>query len=135
MYSNQALAYFFLRITMGTNLVIHAWVKLGKAYLPFIEKTRDDFGTSGLPDVIVSPLAHAIPWAELLIGITLLFGVYTRLSIIAAHVLMIVLISGQCFLMQWNTVGIQLIYSALFTWLLYKGKQNELSLDQILKRA
>lgn len=134
MYSNKALAYLFLRITMGINFIIHGWVKMGKAYLPFIDKTRADFAATPIPDMLVSALAHAIPWAELLIGITLFVGMYTRLSIIAAQVLMIILISGQCFLMQWNTVGVQLIYTIIFTWLLYKGRQNELSLDQYLKK-
>lgn len=135
MKTNQALAYFFLRITMGINMLIHGFVKLGSAYQPFIEKTRSDFSATILPEILVNIFAYAIPWAELFIGIALMVGICTRWSVISAQILMIVLISGQCFLMQWNIVGIQLIYSAIFTWLLYKGKHNEIALDRYLKQC
>lgn len=134
MKTNQALAYFFLRITMGINMLIHGFVKLGSAYLPFVEKSRNEFAATLLPDNIVMLFAYAIPWVELIIGIALIIGLYTRLSVISTQILMIVLITGQGLLMQWNVVGIQLIYTALFTWLLYKGKHNEIALDRFWKK-
>ena len=68
---NAELAALFLRVSMGVLFVAHAWVKIF-VFTP--AGTAAFFGSLGLPGA----LAYLVIIAELVGGIALILGVYSR---------------------------------------------------------
>jgi thiosulfate dehydrogenase (quinone) large subunit len=77
---------------------------------------------------------YTVPPVELLIGSFLLLGLFTRSGLILGGLWMVVLIFGSSLVEQFNVVGIQLIYSLIFSALLYYQDANHISIDHWLER-
>lgn len=69
--SNTALAALILRVSMGLMFLAHAWLKIA-VFTP--AGTAGFFESLGLP----GPLAYVVILAELLGGLALILGVWTR---------------------------------------------------------
>jgi thiosulfate dehydrogenase [quinone] large subunit len=73
--------------------------------------------------------AIIIPPVELLIGVLLILGLWTRFALVLGSLEMCALIAGTSLLMQWEIVAIQLAYAFFFFILLRHCQSNELSVD------
>lgn len=69
--ARQELAAFILRVSLGVMFIAHAWLKIAVFTLP---GTVQYFGSLGLPPA----LAYFTVGAELVGGIMLLLGAYSR---------------------------------------------------------
>jgi len=87
-----------------------------------------------LPKWILPPFAAALPWAEATIGLLLLLGLFTRFALVAGSLVMIALMAGITLAQNWDVVGIQLIYCAIYFVLLTHRGRNVYSLDTVLHR-
>jgi thiosulfate dehydrogenase (quinone) large subunit len=126
------LAYFILRLTMGVNMFTH-----GVARLLDLEKfnmwmTRQ-FSDTILPEFLVSLSSYMIPFAELIIGVLLILGLFTSRALLVGALLITVLVFGSGLQENWNVMSSQMIYAIFFFILSYLIELNRFSLDRLRK--
>lgn len=123
---NKTLAINLLRISFGINFFFHGIVKLSDLN-KFVFGIQNTFQDTFLPNIIVTPTAYIIPFAELIIGLLLIFNKYTRETITATFILMNILVTGSCFAQNWNSVGLQTTYIGFLFLLLYFTNDTKLT--------
>jgi thiosulfate dehydrogenase [quinone] large subunit len=129
-----ALAYALLRITLGINIAIHGISRIVAGPAAFVATLTKQFAGTPLPHFAVQGFAYALPWAEALIGLLLLFGAFTRGALIAGALLIAVLTFGSTLHQDWDVAGLQLIYAVVYFLLLALLRHNALSVDGLLSR-
>lgn len=117
--TNDQLAFFVARITIGLNFLIHGLVRIPKLS-KFAEGIVNGFKETYLPEFMVSPFAYALPFMEFLLGLFLILGFKTRFASVAGAILIAILIFGSGIKEDWAAVGTQMIY-AIFFFLLIKN--------------
>jgi thiosulfate dehydrogenase [quinone] large subunit len=70
------------------------------------------FQRSYLPEALVVPFSYVLPFAELIVGILLLLGLFTRQAAIAGAVVIILLIFGTTSIENWEAIPTQLLHVA-----------------------
>ena len=124
------LAYFILRFTMGVNMFTH-----GVARLLDLEKFNmwmiGQFNDTILPEFLVSLSSYMIPFAELIIGVLLILGLFTSRALLLGALLITVLVFGSGLQENWNVMSSQMIYAIFFFILSYLIELNRFSLDRI----
>lgn len=129
MEKNKALAYLFLRLSIGISFLGHGIVRLPK--IPAFRSWMIDlFKTSLMPEVFIYLFASILPFVELLLGILLVIGWRTREAYIIGFAVICTLIFGSCLIENWETVAFQLIYALLFFILLCYMDYNKYALDK-----
>ncbi|HNV23234.1 MAG TPA: hypothetical protein PKM22_16380, partial [Candidatus Hydrogenedentes bacterium] len=89
-----------------------------------------------LPRILVLPYAYALPYVELLLGLVLILGIFTRISLTIAGLTLISLAFGKMVQQDHVTVANNLNYvfmAAVALW--FAWRDNALSLDRFLCRA
>ncbi len=133
-FSDAALSYTLLRLALGTSMLVHGLVRIGAHFGPFVEQTAHQFAVSPIPGSLVRISAMLIPPVELLIGVLLILGLWTRFALVLGSLEMCALIVGTGILAQWEIVAIQLAYAFFFSTLLHYSESNAASLDGWLRR-
>jgi thiosulfate dehydrogenase [quinone] large subunit len=133
--SNQSLAYAILRITLGVNFAGHGLIRIYNGAAAFAATTAEHLAKSPLPHGFVYGFSYAIPFLESLLGLTLILGLFTRLSFVCGALFMIALTIGVTSNQQWDVAGQQLLYSVVFFLLLFSLNHNSLALDHLLRRT
>ncbi len=126
--TNNQLAFFLARITIGINLLIHGLVRIPKLQ-QFAEGLTKGFENSYLPQFLVSAFAHCLPFIEFLLGLCLILGLKTRLAAALGAVLIAVLIFGSGLKEDWTAVGSQMVYALFFFFLIKNLEHNIWALD------
>ncbi len=75
-----------------------------------------------------------LPFSELILGLLIVVGLFTRWALTLGGFLMTALIFGTAVRSDWQTVSIQLIYSITYFFLLLHRADNGFSLDALLDR-
>ena len=88
--------FMFLRLAVGSVFAVSGFIKLMQPYQNFLAIIRSYELLSGSPAVA---LAKTMPWAEFVVGVFLILGFWSRISILVLWV--------------FNTVFIGVISSAL----------------------
>jgi len=125
---NKTLAILLFRISFGINFLFHGIVRmpdLGK----FVTGMQNTFKDTLLPDIMVTPLAYSIPFAELIIGVLLLLNKFTRETLVVTFVLMNILVIGSSFAQKWDLVGLQSTYIGFLFLLLYFTNDRQKSIQ------
>lgn len=130
--SDQFLAYLLLRLTIGINFAFHAISRFSKGLGAFRDKMVADFSQTPLPGFVVYVFGTALSYIELILGLLLTIGLFTRVSAFAAGVLMIALTVGTSFQQKWDVVASQLIYSIVFFILIWAHQSNYYSVDRMM---
>jgi len=129
MEKNKALAYLFLRLSIGISFLGHGIVRLPK--IPAFRNWMIDlFKTSLMPEVFTYLFASILPFVELLLGILLVIGWRTKEAYIIGSVVICALILGSCLIENWEAVAFQLIYALLFFILLFYMEYNKYALER-----
>ena len=115
---NKTLAIHLFRLSFGINFFFHGLVRMPNLE-KFVTGMQNTFKDTLLPEVLVTPLAYIIPFAELIIGLFLLSNKFTRETIIATFILMNILVIGSSFAQKWDLVGLQATYIGFLFLLLY----------------
>ena len=114
---NKPLSYLILRLAIAMSMFGHGLVRLPK--LPsFSEGMIKQFELSVLPFEVVQPFSYALPVIEFLVGVFLIFGLFTKQALVVGAVTMIVLIFGSSMIESWNAIPTQLIHILCFVLLL-----------------
>ena len=127
------LAYLLLRLTMGINMFTH-----GIARILNIEGFNSwmiaQFSTTILPEFMVSFTSYIIPFAELVIGILLIIGLFTRKVLLFGALLIVLLVFGSGLQENWNVMSSQMIYAIFFFILSYLIELNRFSIDNLRQK-
>ncbi|MBF2029719.1 MAG: DoxX family membrane protein [Oscillatoriales cyanobacterium C42_A2020_001] len=129
-----AIAYLFLRLIFGINFFNHGFTRIGDIG-GFANSMVELFKNSPIPAELVRINGLLVPPVELVIGVLLLLGLFTRGALVAGFVLMMILQMGVTILQNWDTVASQLIYCIVFFVLLAGIGFNAFSLDRVRRRS
>jgi len=125
-----ALSYALLRVALGLNICLHGVVRWALGLRNSAESLLRMFQKTPLPAWSVYSLGYVLPIVEALVGACILFGFQTKRALISGSVLMLVLTFGSTLRQDWPTVGIQLMYSLVYSLLLAGTPVNYYSLDR-----
>lgn len=128
MTDHKHQAYALLRIALGVNFLAHGLVRLPKL-AGFANGIAESFADTILPQPAVLAFGYVIPIAETVLGLLLVIGLLSRYTLIASFLLMIALIFGSCLLENWETVGLQVVYTVVLFLLLFYQEYNGYALD------
>ena len=132
---NVALSYALLRIALGLNICLHGIVRWAAGLRSFAESLLPMFQKTPLPAWSVYSFGYLLPIVEAIVGACVLFGFQTRRALISGSVLMLVLTFGSTLRQDWPTVGIQLMYSVVYSLLLAGARLNSYSIDSRLRSS
>ncbi len=90
-----------------------------------VEKMAKSF----IPDALVVPFSYALPIAELVIGLLLIIGLYTKQSLQAGLLVMALLIFGSSSTESWDAITPQLIHAGYMAALLLLVHHDRFSAD------
>ncbi|PSK93331.1 DoxX family protein [Taibaiella chishuiensis] len=125
-------AFLLLRLAAGLSMLGHGLVRMPKLRA-FSDWMTGQFAGSLLPAPLVRPFSLVLPFAELLTGLLLVAGLWTRPALIAAAGVMLLLILGTTLVENWEALPSQLIHIAFFALLLQFIDSNRLSADQLIR--
>ena len=130
---DKSLAYALLRIAFGVNFAGHGLIRIHNGVDAFAATTAEHLAKSPLPHSLTLGFSYAIPFLEAIFGLTLILGVFTRISLVCGTVFMMALTIGITANQQWDVASEQLTYSVVFFLLLYLIEHNALALDNYLR--
>ena len=131
---DRQLAYAILRLTLGVNLLVHGLVRLPQL-ASFAHGLVQAFAKTPLPPQLVRLFAFVLPFAETLVGLLLTLGLWTRLALVSGGLLIIALVFGTALRSDWDTVGIQMIYAAIYYLLLVGRTCDRFSIDHLRQKT
>ena len=124
--------YFLLRLVIGASMFGHGLVRIPKLQA-FSSWMVGSFEKSLLPKFLVVPFSYSLPITELVIGLLLIIGLFTKPALVAASIVMVILVLGTALVENWEALPSQLIHAAFFALLLQFIVNNTISLDTIIK--
>src|SRR6266403_1049430 len=128
---DRRLAFAFLRFTLGLNILMHGAVRV-PIVSAFVGGMVKEFAKTPLPAVAVKAFASSLPFAEGLVGLFVLVGLWTRSALLLGAFIMAALVFGTALLGDWNTLAIQMLYVVIYAALLAFRKYNDYSLDGLI---
>jgi thiosulfate dehydrogenase (quinone) large subunit len=127
---DRALAVLLLRLALGFDILLHGITRLFIGGLgAFVHSTTAQFQHSVLAIWQVRAFATAIPFLEFTIGLLLIAGLALRWTLVAGAVLMLALEFGTEIRSDWTVVSSQLLYSLIYSALLFCRAWDTYSLD------
>lgn len=128
---DYVLAYFTLRLALGVNELIHGVTRIfmGAGLSGFLSFTQNQFKDVPLPVWQVRSFATVVPICELIVGVLLILGLWTRWALTLAAILMVGIIFGTALRSDWQLVFLQMFYSLLYTVMLMGRRYDAWSLD------
>jgi len=84
---------------------------------------------------VVRLFAFVLPFAETLVGLLLTLGLWTRLALVSGGLLIIALVFGTALRTDWDTLGIQMIYAAIYYLLLVSRTYDRFSIDHLRRKT
>lgn len=126
-------AGFMLRVSIGILFTFAGIFKLFK-YAENVKMLQDAGAKTFIPDFLMNIYAHVLPFAEAVIGLMLLLGLFTNLGFILVGLLLISLFFGSLTLGDYATASNNAIYILIamagFRWI----GSNPWSLDNMLRK-
>jgi thiosulfate dehydrogenase [quinone] large subunit len=129
----REVAYALLRITMGVIFLFYGVGKFMAGIGAFAAGTNQHFAGK-LPSVMVLAFAYILPFGEVLAGVLILFGLFTRIGLMVSGLLLIGLTFGTVILGDPPTVANNLLYALVNFTLLWFVDMNRYSLDSLFRR-
>ena len=134
-YLDYVLAYTTLRLALGVNELIHGVTRIFIGGMSaFLTLTQTQFQNTALPVWQVRAFATVVPYCELVIGVLLLLGLWTRWALALAALLMVGIIFGTGMRGDWQIVFLQMFYSLLYSVMLMWRRYDAWSLDAWMSR-
>lgn len=131
--SDKQIAYFLARLTMGIAFMGH-----GLAHIPRIPDLRiawiKSMSNSIFPPFIIYYSITLLPFLELIAGLLLTFGFFTRITLMVAFSLTLVLLFVSSLLEDWGMASIQVLYGIFFYFLIRFRSDDQITLDNLLKK-
>jgi thiosulfate dehydrogenase (quinone) large subunit len=132
--STSVKAFILARLAIGTSLFGHGLVRLPKLD-KFSHGMAAEFQHSILPQDLVLGFGYVLPFAEFIIGLLIILGLFTRHALTAGAIVMILLIFGTTTIERFDALPAQLIHTLFLVGLLaFVDKHNAFALDSRLNR-
>lgn len=129
----ETTSFLLLRLAIAISMFGHGLVRLPKL-TTFSNWMVGSFENSMLPKIIVAPFSYILPIAEFSIGLFLLLGIFTKPSLVAGAVVMLILLFGTSMIENWEAIPSQLIHIAFFALLLHFADYNSWAIDTLIKK-
>lgn len=126
-------SFLIVRLAVAASMLGHGLVRLPKL-TGFSNWMVSSFEKSMLPSALVTPFSYILPIAEFVIGLLLVIGLFTRVSLIAGGFTMVILIFGSAMVENWEAMPSQFIHAAFFAVLLSFLQYNTYAVDNFLKK-
>jgi thiosulfate dehydrogenase [quinone] large subunit len=133
LWLREVVLYALLRVALGLNICLHGVVRWAAGLRDFAESLLPMFQKTPLPAWSVYSFGCVLPIVEALVGFCVLFGFQTKRALSSGFVLMLVLTFVSTLRQDWPTVGIQLMYSLVYSLLLVRTPVNYYSIDSRLR--
>jgi uncharacterized membrane protein YphA (DoxX/SURF4 family) len=134
--TDRRLAYVVFRISLGINILVHGAGRIfGAGAETFASKTSGEFATTPLAPGLVHAFLVTLPYVELILGMLIFVGLFTRWALTLGGLLIVALMFGTALRADWTTVGIQMIYSITYYLLMVNRNDNSYSLDELIHRS
>ncbi|MAD40979.1 MAG: DoxX family protein [Arcobacter sp.] len=127
------LAYLILRLTMGVNMLTHGIARMLNLD-GFNSWMIGKFSNTILPEFMVSIASYMIPFSEFILGILLIFGLFTSRVYLLGGLLIVFLVFGSGLQENWNVMSSQMIYAVFFFILSYFIELNKFSIDRLREK-
>jgi thiosulfate dehydrogenase [quinone] large subunit len=128
--NHRETAYALLRITFGVVFLFNGIGKLMGGVGNFVGGMNQRFAGK-LPAFLVMPFSYTLPFAELILGALIVFGLITRLSLVLSGLLLAALTFGTVMLADFGTVAHNTQYALVNFVLLWLVELNRYSLDEL----
>jgi thiosulfate dehydrogenase [quinone] large subunit len=126
------VAFVAFRLVIGTNFFFHGLARmLGGGIEGFASGTTKAFAGTPLPPGLVHAFLTVLPYVELILGLLIFFGLFTRWALVIAQLLIAALIFGTSLRSDWVTVSIQMIYAIALYLALANLDDNCCALDRL----
>jgi len=129
----ETTSFLLLRLAIAISMFGHGLVRLPKL-ASFSNWMVGSFENSMLPKIIITPFSYILPIAEFAIGLFLLLGIFTKPSLVAGAVVMLILLFGTSMIENWEAIPSQLIHIAFFALLLHFADYNSWAIDTLIKK-
>lgn len=129
----ETTSFLLLRLAIAISMFGHGLVRLPKL-AAFSNWMIGSFENSMLPKIIITPFSYILPIAEFVIGLFLLLGIFTKPSLVAGAVVMLILLFGTSMIENWEAIPSQLIHVAFFALLLHFADYNSWAIDTLIKK-
>ncbi|MDR7372137.1 DoxX family membrane protein [Flavobacterium aquidurense] len=129
----ETTSFLLIRLAIAISMFGHGLVRLPKLTI-FSNWMVGSFENSILPKILVTPFSYILPIAEFSIGLLLLLGLFTKPSLIAGGLIMLVLLFGTAMIENWEAVPSQLIHIAFIALLLNFIDSNSWAIDLFIKK-
>ena len=127
---NRSAAYLLLRAMLGVNMLMHGVSRILAGPSAFAAGLVHGFQSTPLPAPLTYSFALALPFAEALIGVLLLLGLFRRFALLLGGALMVALTFGTTLKQDWPSAGLQLIYALVYAALLAFLHHDRFTLDR-----
>ena len=130
--NHREAAYALLRVTFGVVLLFFGIGKFMAGLSNFVGGMNQHFAGK-LPAIMVMPFAYAIPFCEVIAGLLILLGLFTRVGLVVFGLLIIGLTFGTVMLGDAPTVAHNLQYALVNFVLLWLVDLNRYSIDGLMQ--
>lgn len=127
----REIAYVLLRVTMGVMFFFFGLGKFGRGLSEVSAGFGERFAESPLPNALAEAFGFVLPFIEVILGVLLILGLFTRTALVVAAVLMIVLVFGTVLEPSPETVAHNVTYAFVIFALLWLSDHNRYSVDDI----
>jgi thiosulfate dehydrogenase [quinone] large subunit len=114
---------------LGIDLLVHGGIRIWNGPSKFVTWMAGQFAGTPLPRGLAVAFGWPLPFLELVLGILLAIGLFTRGTLTVAFLLIAALVFGSSVRQDWPTVGVQLVYALTYFVLLTHVDRDELSVD------
>jgi thiosulfate dehydrogenase (quinone) large subunit len=129
---DAAAAYTVLRVALGFAMFMHGCARLVGGIDVYARRYIAGFAGVALPHGLVVLFIYAIPFLEVVIGLPIVLGLWTRWALLANAALLLAFIFGSSMQQGWSGVETQLVYTLIVSLLLFGFGLNVVSLDNLL---
>jgi thiosulfate dehydrogenase (quinone) large subunit len=131
--TNEVLGHALLRMGLGLAFMAHG---LSRIWIlsAFAESVTGMFAKTGLPEILVVPIAYAVPPVEFIVGVGLLLGLFLRPALVIACLDMWALMFGSILIQKFDIALIQLVYLTVLALLTATLRYDRLSIDGLRRR-
>jgi thiosulfate dehydrogenase (quinone) large subunit len=127
--TNMQLGYLIMRLMLGVNLFMHGFIRLLTDYEVWRESTYETFIGAILPLFLVKGFLYMIPPVEVVLGVFLLLGLFTRSALLGSALLFLALEIGHGVRHNFGDMHVLMHFSVYLWALLAFRKLNWLALD------